>query len=249
MAEEKNKEITKNNVWRRLSQARMAFLQKGAKKSGVNRHMEFDYFELADIVPYAVPIFDEHGLLHIFNLTKDEATLTLTNCDNPEETIVFSVPMVEIKALTSNTGKVITTEIQSLGALITYLRRYLYMIALDIVENDIIDRGVDNPTSVKGTEAKKESRTTTAIKKPNIVTKAERKEIKKQNVDADGQADELQIKALKEALKTLREVDNTQEEFIKAIALKTEGFTKITKRAAEKLITSISDMIEELRDN
>ena len=72
----------------------------------------------------------------------------------------------------------------------------------------------------------------------------ERARIKETLTGANGNADELQIKALKDALKKLREVAPDQEEFIQEVALKTNGFKDITKSACEKLITGIGEMIE-----
>ena len=58
----------------------------------------------------------------------------------------------------------------------------------------------------------------------------------------DGQADELQIKALKEACKTLMDKDSDQEEIVQ-IAMKTNGFTNVTRAACEQLIQNLGEMI------
>jgi len=54
----------------------------------------------------------------------------------------------------------------------------------------------------------------------------------------------MQINSLKKALKLLREADPSQEEFIAAIAEKTENFTNIKKKACEQLILKVGEMIE-----
>ena len=48
------------NVWMKLLVARQKFLEAGVKKSGINRHLEFKYFELEDIVPVITPIASEN---------------------------------------------------------------------------------------------------------------------------------------------------------------------------------------------
>ena len=60
------------------------------------------------------------------------ATLTIINCHKPDEKIIFTSPMrdLEIKGL---------NKIQVLGGIETYQRRYLYLIAFDIVESDLIE--------------------------------------------------------------------------------------------------------------
>ena len=76
-------------------------------------------------------------------------------------------------------------------------------------------------------------------------TAGERKEIKEELTDKDGDATKLQINQLKKSLKLLREADPTQEDFIQQLAAKTENFTKITKKACEKLMLQIGEMIDE----
>ncbi len=75
-------------------------------------------------------------------------------------------------------------------------------------------------------------------------TPEKREEIKEGLIDKDGPATKMQITSLKKALKLLREIDSEQEEFIAAIAEKTENFTNITKKACEQLILKIGEMIE-----
>jgi len=75
-------------------------------------------------------------------------------------------------------------------------------------------------------------------------TPEKREEIKEGLIDKDGKATKMQINSLKKALKLLREADPEQEEFIAAIAEKTDNFTNITKKACEQLILKVGEMIE-----
>jgi hypothetical protein len=126
-------------------------------------------------------------------------------------------------------------EVQGVGAAVTYYRRYLYMIVLDLVEDDGFDKD-------SGKDEEDETPTPVPAKKP--ATTEERKEIKKSLTNADGEADDLQKSALKAALKKLKEIDPSKEEFIQKIAIKTEKFTKIKKSACEQLILTVNEMIE-----
>ena len=54
----------------------------------------------------------------------------------------------------------------------------------------------------------------------------------------------MQKSALKAALKKLKEIDPSKEEFIQKIAIKTEKFTSIKKAACEQLILTVNEMIE-----
>ena len=238
------REITKEElggmtVAQRLSEARVRFLESGAKKSGVNQHAEFMYFELADIVPTATRIFDDLDLLFMISFDGEMARGTLYTTENFEDEnnsyITVSFPMRSI----AEPAKFRMNEVQGLGAEITYMRRYLYMLILDIVEADTFDaesgRMEDAPKPAK--TAKK------AAKKP--ATKEERAEIKEEITDADGPAEELQVENLRLALAKLLNTDPEQEEFVQAVAVETEGFTKVTKSQAEKLIGGISEMLEQ----
>ena len=53
----------------------------------------------------------------------------------------------------------------------------------------------------------------------------------------------MQITALKNACKELMEKDSDQEEFVQKIAMKTNGFTKVTRSQCEQLIRNLGEMI------
>lgn len=227
------------NALAKLQLARLKFLQAGVKKTGKNIHLEFMYFELQDIVPTAESIFAEVGLLMVPTVGKDYATAKVYNCDDrEEEPVVFEVPFTQIAPIISNTGKVVTNEMQALGSSITYIRRYLWQLVLDIIEADSIDNtsGADEDTQTPPSPPK------TAKKAP--VTAEKRQEIKSELTSApEGAASEEQIANLKTSLKKLMELDPDQESFVQSVAVKTEGFTKITADVCDQLITGVRDML------
>lgn len=223
---------TPTNVYQKLMVARAKFLESDVQKTGKNMHLSFKYFELEDIVPTAIRIFNEVGLIPIVNFTADVATMDIINTDSPEEVIRFEVPFNQIAPIVSNTGKQATNEMQALGSSITYMRRYLYMIALDICESDSID-----PNIGKG------ETTTPAPKAP--ATPEQRQEVKQNLTGKDGNATQLQIKGLKNVLKKLKDKDPSKEEMIAKIAVETEGFTVISKTDCEAMIERITAMLEE----
>lgn len=125
-------DIKKENIYVKLEKARSLFLKSGVKKSGKNTFSKYEYFELDDIVPPKTEIFNTLGLCDIVTYTEETATLTLVNTDIPEETLVFTSPMRTLELKGANA-------VQLLGGVETYLRRYLYMAMLDIVEHDQFD--------------------------------------------------------------------------------------------------------------
>lgn len=232
MATTTKKETATQNVYQKLLKAREMFLQADVQKTGKNMHLSFKYFELDDIVPTAVRIFSEVGLIPIVNFTSDTATMNIVNTDNPDESVPFVAPFNQIAPIVSNTGKQATNEMQALGSSITYMRRYLYMMALDICESDGIDGEIGKPTAPAP-----------APKAPPA-TPEQRQEVK-QNLTAPAEnATALQIKGLKAVLKKLKDADPTKEDLIAEIAVQTEGFTVISKSDCEKLIQRITTMLE-----
>lgn len=236
------------NVRQKLAKARLYFLNQKVQKSGKNMHLEFKYFELEDIVPPAIRIFARVGLTTTIDFTDEGAVMKVYNVDNAEEApMEFRVPYREVKPIISNQGKEVTNPMQALGSSITYLRRYLWMAVLDITEPDDIDANLGTEETQEEEEipapnpetAKKEKKKKSAAP----ATPKEREEAKKEMTNTEGQADELQIKALKEACKTLMDKDSDQEEFVQQIAMKTNGFTNVTRSACEQLVQNLGEMI------
>lgn len=234
----KKQVVTKMNVYQKLIEAREQFINSEINQSGKNMQLSFKYFELKDIVPTITHIFKQVGLIAIANFSNTTATLTIVNTDEPKETIYFPVPFNQIQPIISNSGKQVTNDMQALGSSITYMRRYLYLIAMDICVNDEIEPTINKDTNNQGDNAPKHSAPPTP---------AQRQDIKKELTAPEAQASSLQIKGLKNVLKKLREVDNTKEELITEIAVKTKSFTQISKADCETLIQKINKMIEEVK--
>ena len=127
------------NVYQKLNAARAKFHSIELKKSGHNKFAGYKYFELGDFIIPALEIFKEQGLTSIISFGKETADMRIINNDKPEEVIVIESPM-------STAALKGCHEVQNLGAVQTYLRRYLWVTALEIVEHDALDA----TTGVKG---------------------------------------------------------------------------------------------------
>lgn len=224
-------EVRGLNIYGKLAIARAKFLEAPVKKSGVNRYAEFNYFELEDIVPVALPIFELLGLSLIESVTFETSKATLVNIDNPEEFIVFETPAKDPK-IEDGTKM---SAIQGLGAYVTYQRRYLYMLVFDIVEADPVDA-----TSGKD-EAPAEKKEAPKSNKP--ASPAKREEAKKDLIDEGGEATDVQIKSIKNGLKKLREKNDSYEPYIKEIVGKIKAGLK--KADAEEILIEIGKKNQE----
>jgi len=120
------------NVYEKLNIARKKFHGIELKKSGHNKFAGYKYFELGDFIIPALDIFNEVGLTAVISFGKEEASMTIIDVDKSEDRIIISSPM-------STAALKGCHEVQNLGAVQTYLRRYLWVAALEIVEHDALD--------------------------------------------------------------------------------------------------------------
>ena len=134
------------SVYRKLQEARIDLQSKPLKKSGKNNFAGYQYFELADFLPSIQQICLDRGLCGSVTFYTDIAVLTITDVDKPEDKIEFKCPM-------SSAALKGCHEVQNLGAVQTYLRRYLWTNAFEIVEHDSLDAitGKDEPKKAKST--------------------------------------------------------------------------------------------------
>lgn len=128
------------NVYQKLNTARKKFHSIELKKSGHNKFAGYKYFELGDFIIPALEIFNAVGLTSIISFGKEEAVMRIIDADKPDNMIFISSPM-------STAALKGCHEVQNLGAVQTYLRRYLWVAALEIVEHDALDA----TTGAKGT--------------------------------------------------------------------------------------------------
>jgi hypothetical protein len=119
------------NVTKKLADARVKLQSTKLKKSGLNKFAKFEYYELADFISEVNKINKELGILSMFSFDKETAKLDIIDTES-SEVITFSIPVIQAEMKGNN-------PIQELGATSTYLRRYLYLIAYEIQENDTVD--------------------------------------------------------------------------------------------------------------
>ena len=132
-----------DNVYSRLQAARVELQGMALKETGQNKFAGYSYMELGDFLPQINNICAGIGLCGVVTFSDTIATLTIVNTDNIEEKIVFTSPMstAELKGCHA---------IQQLGAVQSYLRRYLWLAAFEIVEHDALDATTGKKELEKG---------------------------------------------------------------------------------------------------
>lgn len=123
-------------VYEKLVQARLKFQSANVKKSGYNKGINKHYFELEDILPVCNKVCEEVKAVCVVSFTDTVATLEFIDCEKPEDRIVFTSPMSKANLKGCH-------EVQNLGAVESYLKRYLYQNCLEVSESDILDAMID----------------------------------------------------------------------------------------------------------
>jgi hypothetical protein len=118
-------------IYDKLQQARIALQSMELKKSGHNKFAGYKYFELGDFLPAVNNIFGNLGLCQTLEFDKELATMRIFD-RNTGGQIKFTCPMASANLKGCH-------DVQNLGASITYITRYLLVMALAICEHDAID--------------------------------------------------------------------------------------------------------------
>lgn len=131
------------SIYKKLQDARVKLQKAPLQKSGNNKFAGYSYFELGDFLPTVQEIFNDIGLCGVVSFGQDIATLVIHDVDS-DGTVTFTSPMSEASLKGCH-------PIQNLGAVQSYIRRYLWTTALEIVENDVLDAttGKEEPAKKK----------------------------------------------------------------------------------------------------
>jgi len=118
-------------VYKKLIDARNLLQTVQLTKSGHNKFAGYKYFELGDFLPAVQAIFKEVGLVDVISFDADIARMEIYDVEDGSH-VTFTSPMGSANLKGCH-------EVQNIGAVESYQRRYLYTTALAIVENDVLD--------------------------------------------------------------------------------------------------------------
>lgn len=120
-----------STIYKKLNQARKQFHLLKLKKSGRNDFAKYNYFELSDFLIPALDVFENNGLCGIVSFNSEQAKMVIVDIETGDK--------IEIESPMGSANLKGCHEVQNIGAVETYQRRYLWMAALEIVEHDAID--------------------------------------------------------------------------------------------------------------
>lgn len=130
-------------IYEKMAKACVAFLEAKPKKTGKNKFSDYNYFTLDDIEPPLKRVCEKIGIFYYVTFTEENALLTVVDTtDGTQFTVTSPYASAEVKGC---------QPIQNLGAVQTYLRRYLLMAAFGITEPDVLEEvtGKDEPKKAK----------------------------------------------------------------------------------------------------
>lgn len=131
---------------KKIQKIRVELQNMKLKKSGVNKFAGFNYYELADFLPIINEMLLKEELCSNFSISQKNgdseplARLVIKNINDNTDYEEFTSPIADANVKGC-------TPIQSLGAVHTYMKRYLYLNAFEIVENDMLDPIVGDPAN------------------------------------------------------------------------------------------------------
>lgn len=128
--------------------------------SGKNSHSGFPFFQIQDFIKQAVDLLEKNGLVFKISFPENRCQGTCIDVETGEREDYFC------SVADANIPK--ATPVQNLGGVMTYVRRYMWSLFLDLVEFD----GVD---ATSGAEPEPENKTKTGKKPINTppLTKTE----------------------------------------------------------------------------
>lgn len=130
------------NIYEKVQAIRVELNRAGLKMSGKNDYAKYDYFELSDFLPKLNELMQSHKMTAVPSFSLERATLTAINIEAPEERFTIESPFggAELKGC---------HDVQNIGAVETYQRRYLYQAMFDISEKDSLNQTQGKPGSEK----------------------------------------------------------------------------------------------------
>lgn len=137
------------NLFEKIQTVRSELRRVKIKMSGKNTFAKYDYFELDDFLPPLTDLMLKYKITAMPSFTNEVASLTVINSETPDERYTITSPFgtAELKGC---------HEVQCIGAVETYQRRYLYQAMFDISESDGLNKmqGADDEKKKPATAAK-----------------------------------------------------------------------------------------------
>jgi hypothetical protein len=222
------------SVYKKLQEARIMLQRTKLSKSGKNKFAGYEYFELGDFLPAIQEICHKVGLCGVVSFNHEMAFLQISDVEDGTS-IMFTSPM-------SSASLKGCHDVQNLGAVQTYLRRYLWTNAFEIVEHDALDAVMGKDEPAKKSEA--------VAVKPVVATTATAKSVSKGwtiTVQSEG-SDQDWLETLKAGCDALLQIAEKEEDVLDIFKVNRTTFEK-AKKLDEKFYSNMMAKFTEVRQS
>lgn len=216
------------SLHRRLAEVHKELMNTKIEKTGFNKHKGFKYYELEDIIGPITNACYAHEIVLEFCFVEETAILKLVDWNDEKKYIPFRIALPKIITPEKNPNNQL---IQTIGANISYLQRYLLKLAFPcLTDKDVID--FDN-----GTNASSEKQNQKPDKTKS--TKAKHKAEKVEDVPVDINVNELIVQAEEALKKKGLSADEITPQAIRMQVLKLKKWNVAEKRVILKFFNEM----------
>ena len=221
------------NIFEKIQVVRVELRHTKLKMSGKNKFANYEYMELDDFLPTLNELMNKYKMTAIASFTREKAILTAIDCEKPEDRYTIESPFgtADLKGC---------HEVQCIGAVETYQRRYLYQAMFDIAESDGLNKSQGDPS--KPAPKKTAEFPNHAEEEP--LPGEEKPANPVDEKDPNGAARVARIKEIFNAKKKAGEISENTQRAIGSLIVESNGDG--TKKIREGYSKAIYDQLEEL---
>ncbi len=148
------------NLCEKILTIRKAIKDSGLKKEG--NGYSFKFFDMPDIEPLITELCAQYKVLTLVTFPENRAVMQVYDAEKPTDTFSVEVTPRECTMKSVN-------PIQATGAMMSYMRRYLYLAVFCISESDLVDSYI---TTTKEQSINMNEQTE-KLRKKNLIDKKE----------------------------------------------------------------------------
>lgn len=225
------------NIFEKIQAVRVELRHTKLKMSGKNKFANYEYMELDDFLPTLNELMNKYKMTAIASFTREKAILTAIDCEKPEDRYTIESPFgtADLKGC---------HEVQCIGAVETYQRRYLYQAMFDIAESDGLNKSQGDPSKPAPKKTAEFPNHTGEEPLPGEETPAAKPAKPVDEKDPNGAERVARIKEVFNAKKKAGEISENTQGAIGSLIV--EGNGDGTRKIREGYSKAIYDQLEEL---
>lgn len=225
------------NIFEKIQAVRVELRHTKLKMSGKNKFANYEYMELDDFLPTLNELMNKYKMTAIASFTREKAILTAIDCEKPEDRYTIESPFgtADLKGC---------HEVQCIGAVETYQRRYLYQAMFDIAESDGLNKSQGDPSKPAPKKTAEFPNHTEEEPLPGEEKPAAKPAKPVDEKDPNGAERVARIKEVFNAKKKAGEISENTQRAIGSLIVESNGDG--TRKIREGYSKAVYDQLEEL---